>query len=104
MGGQSLSITSAHLASHTIQVSEEQEQQKQNDAGCPHTHARTRTHKQVQYATMTTYAMVMQASRTTCDLRSLTPMIKLGSRTLSCWGKSSRSAAPFMIKARNSLN
>ena len=53
---------------------------------------------------MTTYAMVMQASRTTCDLRSLTPMTKLGSRTLSCWGKSSRSAAPFMIKARNSLN
>ena len=68
------------------------------------THTRTRTHKQAQYATMTTYAMVMQASRTTCDLRSLTPMIKLGSRTLSCWGKSSRSAAPFMIKARNSLN
>ena len=100
MGGQSLSITSAHLASRMIQVSEEQEQQKQNDAGCPHTH----THKQAQYATMTTYAMVMQASRTTCDLRSLTPMTKLGSRTLSCWGKSSRSAAPFMIKARNSLN
>ena len=53
---------------------------------------------------LNTHAIVMQASRTTCDLRSLTAMTKAGSRARNwCW-KSSWSAAPFITSARNIFN
>lgn len=98
MDEQKLILTHAWKVFHSQPVPKQQKHRKWWQ--------RLSTHPKTQYTRVTTvtYAMLMQASRTTCDLRSLTPKIKLGSKTLSCWWKSSWSAAPFISSARNSLN